>query len=97
MSNSYEAPLAKRMSVGESVRRLRRRRRLTQYELAKLAGLPLSALCAIENDRQCLEIKQTQRLALALGCHPIDLLIPGGALAVAPAQPASRLYLIRCG
>ncbi len=62
-------------SVGELLRRLRQQRHLSQRELAARSGISRAVLSAIENDRQRPDIEKTRRLARALDCHPVALLV----------------------
>ena len=63
-------------TTGESLRGLREARRLSQNALARLSGIPQSAISAIENNRIRLGIDRARQLALALRCHPADLVFP---------------------
>jgi transcriptional regulator with XRE-family HTH domain len=62
------------VSTGARIRDARRRRVLTQKELAELAGLPRVTLVRIETDRQQPRPSTLRRLAKALGVRPQDLL-----------------------
>ena len=62
------------MSTGARIRDARRRRVLTQKELAELAGLPRVTLVRIETDRQRPRPSTLRRLAKALGLKPQELL-----------------------
>jgi transcriptional regulator with XRE-family HTH domain len=62
------------VSIGARIRDARRRRVLTQKELAELAGLPRVTLVRIETDRQQPRPSTLRRLAKALGLKPQELL-----------------------
>jgi transcriptional regulator with XRE-family HTH domain len=68
------------VSVGESVRIIRELQELSQNELARLTGIPQTAISAIENDRVRLGVERAQVLARALKCHPGVLVFPGWEL-----------------
>ena len=65
------------VSVGESVRIIRKLQEMSQNELAKLTGIPQSTISAIENDRVNLGVERAKQLAMALKCHPAVLVFPG--------------------
>ena len=65
------------VSVGESVRIIRKLQELSQNELAELSGIPQSTISAIENDRVSLGVERAKVLARALRCHPAVLVFPG--------------------
>lgn len=65
------------VSVGESVRIVRQLQELSQNQLAELAGIPQSAISAIERGRVNLGIDRAKILARALRCHPAVLVFPG--------------------
>jgi transcriptional regulator with XRE-family HTH domain len=73
------------MTVGESVRNCRLFNALSQAQLAKLAGIPQSAISAIESNELKLGVERAKRLAIALNVHPAVLLFPDWA----PAKPTS--------
>ena len=75
-------PAKKRIpvSVGESVRILRKLQELSQNQLARLTGIPQTTISAIENDRVRLGIERAKVLARALKCHPGVLVFPGWEL-----------------
>jgi transcriptional regulator with XRE-family HTH domain len=68
------------VSVGESVRIVRKLQGLSQNELARLSGIPQATLSAIENDRVRLGVERAKVLAQALRCHPAVLVFPGWQL-----------------
>jgi transcriptional regulator with XRE-family HTH domain len=65
------------VSVGESVRIIRKLQEFSQNELAELSGIPQSTISAIENDRVSLGVERAKVLARALRCHPAVLVFPG--------------------
>ena len=65
------------VSVGESVRIIRKLQALSQNQLAALSGIPQSTISAIENDRVTLGVERAKTLARALMCHPAVLVFPG--------------------
>ncbi len=65
------------VSVGESVRIVRKLQELSQNQLAEVSGIPQSTISAIENDRIKLGIERAKVLARALKCHPAVLVFPG--------------------
>ena len=78
------------VSVGESVRIIRKLQALSQNQLAALSGIPQSTISAIENDRVTLGVERAKTLARALMCHPAVLVFPGwnidGELAIKQKQ-----------
>ena len=77
MKNYRKAKNQIEVSVGESVKILREFQELSQNELAKLTGIPQSAISAIENDRVQLGVERAKVFARALQCHPAVLVFPG--------------------
>ena len=65
------------VSVGESVKIIRKLQGLSQNELAELTNIPQSTISAIENDRVKLGVERAKVLASALHCHPAVLVFPG--------------------
>lgn len=65
------------VSVGESVRIIRKLQELSQNELAKLTGIPQSTISAIEHDKVRLGVERAKVLARALKVHPAVLVFPG--------------------
>jgi transcriptional regulator with XRE-family HTH domain len=85
-ANEYvPAKRHRRITVGESVRNCRLFNELSQAKLAKLAGIPQSAISAIESNELKLGVERAKRLAIALHVHPAVLLFPDWA----PAKPGS--------
>lgn len=68
------------VSVGESVKIIRKLQGLSQNELAEITGIPQSTISAIENDRVKLGVERAKVLASALNCHPAVLVFPGWEL-----------------
>ena len=62
------------MTTGEKIREARRKRGLTQVELADAAGLRQSAVSMIERGRIEPSLATLHSLAAALGCRPAKLL-----------------------
>lgn len=65
------------VTVGESVRIVRKLQELTQNELAALTSIPQSTISAIENDRTKLGVERAKVLGRALRVHPAVLVFPG--------------------
>ena len=68
------------VSVGESVRIVRKLQGLSQNELSKLTKIPQATISAIENDRIKLGVERAKVIARALKCHPAVLVFPGWEL-----------------
>jgi transcriptional regulator with XRE-family HTH domain len=66
-----------KVSVGESVRILRKLQELSQTQLARRTGIPQTTISAIENGRVNLGVERAKVLARALKCHPAVLVFPG--------------------
>jgi transcriptional regulator with XRE-family HTH domain len=62
------------MKIGAQVKRVRERALLTQEELASRAGIGLTTLNRIENDRAEPHFRTIRKLAKALGMDPAELL-----------------------
>ncbi len=62
------------MKIGAQVKRVRERALLTQEELADRAGIGLTTLNRIENDRAEPHFRTIRKLAQALGVDPAELL-----------------------
>lgn len=73
------SPSRKRIdvSVGESVRIIRKLQGMSQNDLANATGIPQSTISAIENDRINLGVERAKVLAESLCCHPAVLVFPG--------------------
>jgi transcriptional regulator with XRE-family HTH domain len=76
---NYYRPARKRItvSVGESVRIIRKLQELSQNQLSMLTGIPQATISAIENDRVRLGVERAKILARALKVHPGALIFPG--------------------
>ena len=64
-------------SIGRRIRRLRKRRRWTQAELAERADISTSFLGHIERGSRKLSVETLNRIALALNCSADALLGTG--------------------
>jgi transcriptional regulator with XRE-family HTH domain len=62
------------MKIGAQVKRMRERALLTQGELANRAGIGLTTLNRIENDRAEPHFRTIRKLAKALDVDPAELL-----------------------
>ena len=72
-------PARKRIdvTVGESVKIIRKLQGMSQNDLSKASGIPQSTISAIENDRINLGVERAKTLARVLECHPAVLVFPG--------------------
>ena len=72
-------PAKKRIdiSVGESVRIIRKLQDMSQNNLADASGIPQSTISAIENNRINLGVERAKTLARVLKCPPAVLVFPG--------------------
>lgn len=61
-------------AISENLKRLRKVKELSQYELAELAGVCQSEISRIENGQLSPTLKTIQRLAQALGQKPENLM-----------------------
>lgn len=77
MKNYRKAKKTIEVTVGESVRIMRKLQELSQTELAELTGIPQLTISGIENDRINLGVERAKTLARALKCHPAVLVFPG--------------------
>lgn len=77
MKDYEEAQQRVNVSIGESVRIIRKLQELSQNELSSLTGIPQSTLSAIEHDKVNLGVERAKVLARALKCHPAVLVFPG--------------------
>lgn len=77
MSEFQKAKTRVRLTPGESVRIMRELQELSQNQLAEAAGIPQSAISAIERERVNLGVERAKVLARALKCHPAVLVFPG--------------------
>lgn len=60
--------------LGERVRELRKKRRLTQVQLAERCDIPQSRISAIEKGSHVPNVETVIRLARALGCKVAALM-----------------------
>jgi len=80
MKNYRKAKKQVDVSVGESVKIIRKLQGFSQNALAELTDIPQSTISAIENDRVKLGVERAKVLASALHCHPAVLVFPGWEL-----------------
>ena len=66
-------PTIETVKIGGNLRRLREDRLLTQAELAERAGIALSSLVRIENDKVDPRFSSIRKLARALDADPKEL------------------------
>lgn len=64
------------MTFGRRVREAREKRRLTQEDLAYAARLHRTHISLIERGERSVRIETIERLALALGLQPAELMPP---------------------
>ena len=64
------------ISVGESVRILRKLQELSQNDLAEQTGIAQSTISAIENDKVSVGVERAKVLARALRVHPAVIVFP---------------------
>jgi len=72
--SSSQTPYRPKLSVGESIRTLRKAAGLTLDALAKKAGMSKGSLCSIEKDERPAGLVILKRLAKAMGI-PVSLLV----------------------
>ncbi len=77
MKDFKKAKSAIEVTVGESVRIIRKLQEMSQNQLAQLTSIPQSTISAIENDKINLGVERAKTLAKALQCHPAVLVFPG--------------------
>lgn len=74
------ASLSQRVSVREiladNLRRLRKERRWSQEDLALEAELHRTFVAHVERQVRNISVDNIEKLALALGVHPFELLMP---------------------
>jgi len=63
-----------RRQIGLTIQRLRRSRKLSQEELAHVAGIDRAYMSRIERGLPDLGVEMLVRLAIALKVHPADIL-----------------------
>lgn len=71
---STEGSPSARQILGDNIRRRRKTQGMSQEELADRAGMHRTYLGAIERAEQNVSIDNIERVAVALGCAPYDLL-----------------------
>jgi len=59
---------------GENLRRLREERGISQEQLANAAGLHRTHISLIERDRRSVRLETLERLAIALGIEPAEII-----------------------
>jgi transcriptional regulator with XRE-family HTH domain len=64
-----------RATFAENLRRFRAERKISQEELADLAGVDRSYVSKMENERYAASIDMLETLAKQLGINPSDLLL----------------------
>ncbi|MFC1477574.1 helix-turn-helix domain-containing protein [candidate division KSB1 bacterium] len=62
------------MSIGHRIRTVRKEKRLTLEQVSLKAGMKASNLSDIEKGKRDIRTQTLERIALALGCLPVDLL-----------------------
>lgn len=55
------------MNIGNAIRDIRKRKGISQKELAEKVGLSANALCSIENDKSTPSMKNIKKICSALG------------------------------
>lgn len=78
-------------SLGERVAYLRKRRKLTQAELAKASGISQSTIAQIESGRKDPSIKTLEKIAMALDFH-IAVLFAGDNIHVFDMDRLNKKY-----
>lgn len=77
MKDYRKAKKTVHVSVGESVKIMRKLQEFSQSQLAEITGIPQSTISGIENDRIKIGVERAKVLARALKCHPAVLVFPG--------------------
>jgi transcriptional regulator with XRE-family HTH domain len=77
MKDYKEAKKRLKVSIGESVRIIRKLQELSQNELSSITGIPQSTISAIEHNKINIGVERAKVLARALKCHPAVLVFPG--------------------
>jgi transcriptional regulator with XRE-family HTH domain len=54
------------MKTGQAIKELRKKRKITQYSLAKKSGISQPYMCQIENDKRAAEVKTLKKIAKVL-------------------------------
>lgn len=65
------------MTPGQSLKVIRELQELSQNELAKISGLPQSAISGMESGRINIGVERAKVLAEALKVHPAVIVFPG--------------------
>lgn len=92
MHAHYTAP--QREAIGRVVREMRKRKRLTQAQLAEAAGITPTFICKVELGIASLGADGVSRLASALGVSAAEL-EAGAPQAIAHAAPAASVAPLR--
>lgn len=73
--NTVPAPARKYgdLTPGKAVKMLRELHEMTQAQLAKLSGVPQSAISAIEHGKESVGIERSKKLARVLKVHPATI------------------------
>ena len=66
-----------RLAPGDAVRHVRELQDLSQPELSRLTGIPVSVISGLEKKQIHLAVERAKTLARALRVHPAVLLFPG--------------------
>ncbi|HIE01306.1 MAG TPA: XRE family transcriptional regulator, partial [Thiotrichaceae bacterium] len=89
----------RKMTLGERIRQLRKRRKLTQRQLAEMVHIDFTYLSKIENDRldYTPSIKTLQQLAKALNVDELELLelaqkVPGPFAEITADKQALQFF-----
>lgn len=62
------------MMVGDRIKEIRKRQKIEQKELAKLANIPISTLQDIESNRTDTKVSNIAKIVIALGCSADELI-----------------------
>jgi transcriptional regulator with XRE-family HTH domain len=96
MTTSPALPAPLRETAAEEVRALMARRRISQSRLAQQVGLTQSALSRRLTGDIAFDLDEIERIAIALGVDPRDLIQPGkGGITGRYLTPTVRLSRIR--
>jgi plasmid maintenance system antidote protein VapI len=82
----WNDPTALRRTLGLNIRVRRAELNLSQHALAHAVGTSASHLSAVEKGRRNITVDQIQKIALALGLEPIDLVRLRPMMGLAPAR-----------
>lgn len=61
------------MTIGESIKKIRKKKGITQKELANLTGLAEATIIRYEKNKFKPNLKQMERIAVALNVAPVDI------------------------